>query len=266
MLTLRAANPTDYDLFALLFGELETGDFVLDRARWTSETMPHTLIAEADGRGVGYAYFECLRGLTYVRQLAVAKAARRNGVGNSLMAAMAQRSREVGICEWVLNVKPENVAALRLYERHGMRMEYAATSLRIPWSRALVLPGAGAEVREIPEAEERAVEAAMHLLPGVCASTRDKPGRVLAQARIGRAIVGAAMFDPLFPGAFPFRVAQPEVAGDVLRYLHAFAERDFMQLVVENDAPLRASLLKAGAEVRLDMLRYRGQIPPAALA
>lgn len=71
------------------------------------------------------------------------------------------------------------------------------------------------------------------------------------------------MFDPDFPGAFPFRVAAPTLARPLLEALrpHARPGVDAVGLVVEDDDALAALLVAAGATVRARMVQYEGPLP-----
>jgi GNAT superfamily N-acetyltransferase len=56
--------------------------------------------------------------------LAVAEAARGQGIGSQLIAACRERLREEGITHWAVAVVEANVDATRLYEREGFRPFY----------------------------------------------------------------------------------------------------------------------------------------------
>ena len=81
----------------------------------------------------------------------------------------------------------------------------------------------------------------------------------------GRLETGATVYWDFadFPGAFPFRVARPGHARTLLLGLqpHALPELAHMHVVVEDDEPLRALLVAAGAELRLELLFLRGELP-----
>jgi ribosomal protein S18 acetylase RimI-like enzyme len=55
----------------------------------------------------------------YVSRIAVAPAARRRGVAAAMLEAILEEARAVGAPRCVLEVAPENAAAVALYERHG---------------------------------------------------------------------------------------------------------------------------------------------------
>jgi GNAT superfamily N-acetyltransferase len=262
---IRPARISDYEAFARLFPELGVDDPVPAASRWEAEMATNTLVAERGGAVVGYAFFQLLHGAGYIRHVVVSPAARRGGIGVQLMAAVAAKMRAFGARQWHLNVKPDNVAAIRLYESLGMRRQYESSALRLPWRCLDRLPNPSIAVRAAPisSAEEAQVEVAMKLVSGQLADARGREGRLLMQLRDGSGrVAGVAIFDPGFPGAFPFRVAAPALAGALLRELcvHARPEHDFIQIVTEDDRPLRDLLVSVGATVHLDFLHFEGAL------
>lgn len=111
-MVIRPANQGDYPLFARLFPELRVPDPVPSRARFETEMMATTLIAERDGAGVGAAFFQVLETMGYVRTLIAAPEARRTGVGRALMAHLRDRFRAIGCTRWCLDVVRTNDAAI----------------------------------------------------------------------------------------------------------------------------------------------------------
>jgi GNAT superfamily N-acetyltransferase len=117
-LTIRPARADDADALAALVRELNahqrdpTDRFDAAVARRDGFGDPRrfeTLLAEADGRPVGYALFlpayesaYALAGL-YVADLYVAPSHRRQGIGRALLAALAAeaRARGLGFLWWV---------------------------------------------------------------------------------------------------------------------------------------------------------------------
>jgi GNAT superfamily N-acetyltransferase len=112
------------------------------------------LIAERDGRPVGYALFfpaydtdHAERGF-YLQDLYVVPAARRQGAGRALMAAVAQACEADGGCYVFWNARPKNRAGLAFYRRIGARREPTVTlslqadALRLLAETASPPPGA----------------------------------------------------------------------------------------------------------------------------
>jgi ribosomal protein S18 acetylase RimI-like enzyme len=90
----------------------------------------HLLLAEDDGRAIGYAMVSVGGGqatlatgerVAELETLSVADGARGHGVGGALMDAAYAVMRELGIAEVMLYVLDGNDGALRFYERRGMR-------------------------------------------------------------------------------------------------------------------------------------------------
>src|SRR5262249_43984798 len=123
-----------------------------------------------------------------------------------------------GATAWHLNVKADNVAAIRLYERLGFRRRYESSAMRIDWARVERLPATALEAAVIAPDNDAGVEQAMGFVPGTLATARAKGEAVLLELRTDSgAVCGAAVFDPGFPGAFPFRVLEPSLAPALLR-------------------------------------------------
>ena len=265
---IRPATPADYSLFAKLFPDLGTGDPIPDRERWAKEIEPATLILEDEtGKGAGFAFTEILKGVGYVRQIVLDPSQRRRGLGRALMLAVAKQLRAARCEVWCLNVKPDNAAGLALYQGLGMVPQYRSTALRFRWSLVAALPRApDAVVRAVTPEDDVPLEQTLGLPAGQIALGR-------AQGRVIRAVVdraqgtefaGVAVFNPSFPGAFPFRVTRPELASALLVELepHALPEPPYMQVVVENDPELVRIMLDQGATVRLEVIHLRGAAVP----
>ena len=83
------------------------------------------LVGVTDGKIVAAVMggYEGHRG--WINYLAVAPAARRQGVGRALMAAAEQHLRAAGCPKINLPVRPDNPAVIALYERLGFAVEGA---------------------------------------------------------------------------------------------------------------------------------------------
>jgi ribosomal protein S18 acetylase RimI-like enzyme len=77
---------------------------------------------------VGYSTFRA-RPLLNLHDLAVLPHARGAGVGRALLAAVAAKARSLGCCKVTLEVREDNSAARRLYERTGF-VDYAPGGAR----------------------------------------------------------------------------------------------------------------------------------------
>jgi len=264
MQMIRPAAATDYASVIGLMPELGVEGPKPDRSRWLGDIMRDTLVFERAGGVVGYVSFYKLSQIGYVKNLVVAPAARRAGIGAQLMHGAADRLRDAGAAEWHLNVKVDNAPAIRLYERLGMTVEHRTTAVWIAWADAERLADEpGVTALPVEPAEDDDIERALELPAGRIAMGRARTGRVLLQLRDATcAPVGYASFDPAFPGAFPFRAARPTHAGALLRAVHPHARTTDagLQVVIDDDAPLVDALVAAGAIVKLEMLHYRGPL------
>ncbi|MFN7887283.1 MAG: ribosomal protein S18-alanine N-acetyltransferase [Betaproteobacteria bacterium] len=74
-----------------------------------------------DGELLGYSVVMIAIDEAHLLNLTVAPGAQRGGQGWRLLEWMAQRSREYGARTMLLEVRPSNAAALRLYERYGFQ-------------------------------------------------------------------------------------------------------------------------------------------------
>src|SRR5262245_11085938 len=123
-LRVRPATPEDYPQFLRSFVELAVEDTPPDRERWQRQNLPTTLIFELNGRFAAYAYYEVLVHTGYLRQMVVDPGARGRGVAGGVMRELHARFAAAGCKEWCLNVKPDNAAAIRVYERAGLHPAY----------------------------------------------------------------------------------------------------------------------------------------------
>jgi len=87
------------------------------------ETYPETfIVAEINGIVVGYvAGFLAFEGIGRVFSLAVLPAYRNRGAGGSLLKAIIDIFRKMGVFEIILEVRAGNVKARKFYERHRFR-------------------------------------------------------------------------------------------------------------------------------------------------
>lgn len=258
-LAIRPARPDEYETFGRLIAQLGSNDPLPPRTMWEDEFCPQTLFAERGGAVVGYVYAQALRDTGYVRNLVTDATARRTGVGAALMAAAAARLRAAGCARWCLNVKPDNAAALALYEGLGLRVMWRGVSLATPWSAVATLPEPTATARTLRPADDDRVERAWDLPPGQLALARAH-GRVLLGLDDA---AGVSCFNTAYPGAFPFRARDLPGAAALLRAMrpHARPEHDFVRLMVESDDALERALLDRGATVALETVHMRGPIP-----
>ena len=99
-IAIRPATEQDYPSFVRLFPELMVGDPVPGREKWRDEIAPSALIAERDGRVLGYAYFQTIGSTGCVQNIVVAPEARtgrrEEDHGRAALALPWQRPGELG--------------------------------------------------------------------------------------------------------------------------------------------------------------------------
>ena len=113
MTDLREARPGDWAAIrALLDGAgLPVEDLGADR-------LAGFLVAEQDATMVGLIGVEVFGTAGLLRSLVVAEAARKDGLGGRLVAALETSAQAAGIAElWLLTIDAE-----RFFERHGFRV------------------------------------------------------------------------------------------------------------------------------------------------
>ena len=262
---VRGATRSDHPAFARLFPELGVEDPILDEEQFLGTLVPTTLIAESaeDGAVLGYAYFQLMKDVGYVRHLVTAPEARRQGVGRRLLGEVVARARAAHCTTWCLNVKPTNLPAIALYESLGMVRAFTSKALLVAWSNVEGVDPPGVTSRDIAPDEDARVEPPMKLMAGQLATSRGLAGRVLKMLEEDGAVVGASVFHPEFPGAYPFRAARPELALVLLRALrpHARAHHETVNVVCEGQPAVAEALIAAGATVKLDIVHLRGPLP-----
>lgn len=262
-LTIRAATPDDLPLYLRLLPELGVDDPPPGAERWNRELAPATHVAERDGVVVGLCHWVTLEGGGVVRQLIVDPKARRTGAGRALLGFVAQSLRAAGKARWELNVKPDNHAAIALYESLGFRRASASVALRLHWEQVDTLPvSPPAHARPVQPADDGALERLFKLSAGQVQGLRQGQRVLLTLIDEAGRPCALAAFNPHYPGAFPFRVTTPVLARALLDAMrpHALPGATFVAVVVEDDDALAALLRAHGAEVRTYVDHYTGPL------
>lgn len=270
--TIRDMRAGDYPSFARLFPELESGDAVPAEATFAAKIAPAAVVAEQDGELVGYIYFQIFDREGYIRHVAVDRRVRGRGVGRALMEAVAGRLRAAGCARWRLNVKPENEPAVGLYAGFGMAVVHASATLRFRWTLVdmITMLPRRLSIARITEEEMAGIEGHFDLPAGQLRYLDRSPTthllRLVDADLPGDLTLGFAAFDVRFGGAFPFRVAEPGLAGPLLAGLRPLAqpENPWMQVVAEGDPRMAEMLLASGASVAMRFVHMVGPIPAAA--
>lgn len=264
---LRPAVPDDYAAFVRFFAELGVPDPVPAREPWLEHMAPTTGFLEREQAIVAYAFWEPQGPLGYVRHVVVAPEQRGQRLGYALMSALKRELLAAGCTRWCLNVKTSNVSARRLYHGVGMGDAYFTHVVRLEWARigALPAPAPGVVAEPLRAKDQRKAEQRFGLPSGMLATRGKRPGTVVATASHAAhhaPASGLALFDPSFPGAFPFRAASPGVARALLELLERYRrpEDSDLQLVIEDDAPLNAALVAAGARPVFELVHMTGDL------
>lgn len=260
---MREAAASDYHDFVSLLAELKLPDPTPTKERFVSLIAPHAFFCIDSGQPIAYAVWKKYGNAAHVVNVGVASGHRGRGVGRAVMREVAARASVAGCAAWYLNVKTDNVVAIALYQRCGMRMAFASVLVKLHWADVPRLPaGSAANAFDVDETNDLRVEETFALPSGVVASRRAVPGCALIAVREQERIVGFAAFDPAFPGAAPFRVASLPHARSLLEAVRPRALRGqaFLHLSVENDDALAAALRAAGGIVVLELARMTGNL------
>ncbi len=262
MFDVRDARREDYGAFARFFLELGVPDPTPTEEQFDARIRPHAFFLCEEDRPVAYAFWHALETSARISHIVVDPSRRGRGIGGALMRELAGRAIAAGCSEWQLSVKPDNVPAVRLYERNGMRVIARASAMEIGWDDVSRLPrDAAATACLVAPEDEAAVEQATGLLRGRLGALRAGGGRVFVGLRRAGALVAVAAFDPTFPGAMPFSAADPALAGSLLEAMrpHARPEHRSVRLVANTEEVARA-VIDAGGRVVLDMLTMEGPL------
>jgi len=264
---LRPAVPDDYATFVRFFAELGVPDPIPERERWAELMAPTTGFLQREGATAGYAFWELQGPLGYVRHVVIAPEQRGQRLGYSLMSGLRRELLAAGCTRWCLNVKTSNESARRLYRGVGMSDLYFTHVVRIAWADLSKLPApeAGVVAGLAPARDDRRIEQRFDLGQGRLAQRRRVPGTVIATASLESDAAhasGLAIFDPNFPGSFPFRASSPGTARALLALLERYRrpEHSELQLVVEDDATLNGALVAAGARPVFELVHMTGDL------
>lgn len=267
--TIRIATAADYPLFARLFPELRVPDPLPDAEQFVRRMLPRVLLLSRDNEAVGYAFWQLYGRTAHLVQVVVDPSARGCGAGRALMDSVRAAALAAGCTRWYLNVKRDNLPALRLYERCGFLIEHETWAMRIGWAQVDALVGdSTAAVMNPQPADDATIATRFDVAAERLALLRARSGTVLVALRDHGGIVAFAAFDPAFPGAYPFRVARTGVARPLLEAcrIHADLHRfDFLNLAVEGDARLKDALSAAGAQISFELVQMGASLTAGIL-
>ena len=254
-ITIRTGTPDDHPAFVRLFAELGVPDPVPTLPTFVDRFAATTMFACAGDTVVGFLRWRPYGDLAHVINVVTDPAWRGQRIGQHMLEAARLEARTAGCSRWYLNVKQDNAAGLRLYERCGFVTACEAWSLSMTWAAAHALPGPRVETRLATVEDDGPLGAALGVRPQRIEALRTRPGLVPLVA-MRDDIVGFAAFMPSLPGAAPFASREPRVAGPLLVACHAYARSEqVVRLSVERDQALRDELVTGGATIDFAMFQ-----------
>lgn len=99
----------------------------------------HVVVAHDDGVVVGAAAFQCVIDVADLHRIVVAGDHRRRGLATLLLFDGARWARARGAERMLLEVRHDNAAAIRFYDRHGFRRVAERTDYYAPGAHAVVM-------------------------------------------------------------------------------------------------------------------------------
>ena len=265
------ATAADYDAFTRLFPELGVHDPVPSREHFEAKVVPDALFAKEGDEVAGYIWARKRGAKLHVVHVITSPTHRRRGVARVMMNAVAERARratstETGAADvperWMLNVKPENVGAIALYESCGFARMHPSVSMRMPWTCLATLEGTpnGVVAHELAPEDDSRFENALGLSAGEIAGYRVL-GRTAFATEDETGPTGVGLLDPKFPGAAPLRLRSAEHARAILEAMRPRVAAEHIFVFVENLSALETLLTRAGATPVLRVLQMEGAIP-----
>ncbi len=266
-LELRPGRVEDHAEFVRLFGELGVEEPPPSLDVWVADLVKRSFFVDGPEGPLAYALVDVLGNTGYVVNVVVAPGERRRGLGRWMMGRLAAHFRARGCREWMLYVKPDNVAAVALYTSVGMRAGQLERTWRLSRRHLETLPVApeGLEVVPVAEADFALLTEAFELVPGKLArfatQTSHRLRRLWHPERPDAGRLGMMDVRPYARVLVPFYAATPAHARVLL-------EEAFLELgnpeelrVATADEALQALLRAAGARVVLEVLAMRGPLP-----
>ncbi len=118
---------TEQDLDQVLIIEGSSFPHSWSRRSFESELMKNRLaiyrVARLEGRVVGYGGIWVILDEAHLTTLAIDQIYRGQGIGTALLQELIENAVRAGARTMTLEVRPSNLAALRLYERFGFVMK-----------------------------------------------------------------------------------------------------------------------------------------------
>lgn len=134
---VRVATPEDADIIAALAAKYLTNSWSAEEIRRDMEKNPKSryFVVVRSGKAfpgqayrgesevVGYVSYWTVLGEGEIHDVVVSEDFRRIGLGRKLVNHMLRTGRHEGICDFTLEVRKSNEAAIKLYEEFGFRGE-----------------------------------------------------------------------------------------------------------------------------------------------
>jgi ribosomal-protein-alanine N-acetyltransferase len=132
------------DLDAVAAIEVDSYAFPWSRGIFSDCLMAKypSVVLDAGGQVVGYAILSVAAAEAHILNLCVTEKMQRQGLGRQLLDYLLQLAKSMHVERMLLEVRPSNAAAIRLYERAGfVRMGLRKNYYRADYGRedALVL-------------------------------------------------------------------------------------------------------------------------------
>jgi GNAT superfamily N-acetyltransferase len=258
--SLRVATAEDYPVFARLFPELAVQDPLLTLEQFATQMLPNVVILEQAGEPVGYTFWQVYGSRARVSHVVVDPRARGRGAGRALMEEVRRRVLVAGCTLWSLNVKQENVAAIRLYKRCGFAIEQEGWEVRAEWSKLVSIQGPPGDVTAYAPgvAEDDAIAMRFDESPERIAMLRGRAGVVsLAMSEAGTPVAFAG-FDPAVPRVYPIYVERVELVRPLFDGFRPHARESQVKVLVEGNRALFEALQTSGAQIEQERYRMGG--------
>jgi GNAT superfamily N-acetyltransferase len=252
----RAGTEADHATFVRLHAELGVDDIPPDPAAFATDIVPGMIVLEDEGQVAAYGFLRVYGVTGHVMHVVVDPAWRGRGVGRRLMTEAAAWLRARGCTSWRLNVKVGNTPAITLYESVGMTITGRTTGVRLPWELVSRLPAGDVLPREVDPGEHALLERTFGLAAGQLAVFSKDP---LAVMRCLDGAAGLVRFAVTRAALFVY-ATEPEQLRPLLESVRPFADRPHVSISAEDELARR--LVEVGAEVRLEIHRMEGPLPP----
>ena len=120
-ITIRPYTESDAPFIAALEAECFHDPWSQKAVEEAAEYGTLFLLAECEGKVVGYAGVKPVLDEGYISNVAVTEKMRGKGVGSLIMKELSALAKQIGLKTVSLEVRPSNLAAISLYEKFGYK-------------------------------------------------------------------------------------------------------------------------------------------------